>query len=427
MRVLLSFETFAGFGGTESYTLTVATELDRLGHDVSIYSPNHGAIAEFARQQGVHVVGSTELPAACDLVIFSDTATCHELADRWPTAVRVFVAHSADYMLQAPPQIHGRCHVIVVLNDRVRRAVESRAWHAPIVRLRQPIDLLRFCYLSPRRSSVRTALVVSNYLEGPRAQAIDRACAVNGIEVNWIGAKSHPTPTPELAIARAELVIGLGRGVLEAMAAGRAAYVYGAVGGDGWVTPERYPAMEADGFAGTAETELVIDGRHLADDLGRWDSRMGEINRDLASSHHSAREHAVELISLARSLDSPVPTEPSHAEELARMVRLQWQSDFRATASLTEAERLGSLLAERESELATLSAQLAETARRLTRTEGDVQAAREQLDALRSTRRYQLACRIARPVDRVRDRLNFPARRGGTNGPTAGPPGLPSA
>ncbi len=49
MRVLLSFENFTGFGGTETYTLTVAMELDRLGHDVAVYSPNHGAMAEFAR------------------------------------------------------------------------------------------------------------------------------------------------------------------------------------------------------------------------------------------------------------------------------------------------------------------------------------------------------------------------------------------
>jgi hypothetical protein len=32
LRVLLSFENFAAFGGTESYTLTVATELERLGN-----------------------------------------------------------------------------------------------------------------------------------------------------------------------------------------------------------------------------------------------------------------------------------------------------------------------------------------------------------------------------------------------------------
>ena len=45
----------------------------------------------------------------------------------------------------------------------------------------------------------------------------------------------------------AELVLGRGQAVVEALAEGRAAYVYGDDGGDGWVTPERYEALEAEG------------------------------------------------------------------------------------------------------------------------------------------------------------------------------------
>jgi hypothetical protein len=39
MRILSTFENFVGFAGTETYTLTVAKELERLGHDLLIYSP----------------------------------------------------------------------------------------------------------------------------------------------------------------------------------------------------------------------------------------------------------------------------------------------------------------------------------------------------------------------------------------------------
>lgn len=390
MRILLSFEIFAGFGGTETYTLTVATEFERLGHDVAIYSPNRGAMAEFARQQGVRVVGREELPRSSDLLICSDAATCHELAGRYHDAVRIFVAHSVDFMLQAPPQLHDRCHAVVVLNDRVRRAVEARALHAPVKRLRQPIDLRRFAGLGPGRSTARTAVVLSNDLRGSRAKLIEDACRTSGLEVRWIGGNAHRTPSPELAIAGAKLVIGLGRGVLEAMAAGRAAYVYGVIGGDGWVTPERYPTMEADGFAGTSATSIVLDGDRLADDLRSWDENMGEVNRDLAAAHHTAREHAIELVHLARSLDASPPTEPSLNEELAHLIRLQWQIEGQAAASLGHADRLSSLLAQAEANA--------------TQMEGVARAAYTQLEALRSTRRYRLASRIAAPLDRIRDR-----------------------
>jgi hypothetical protein len=413
MRIVLSSENFAAAGGTETYTVTVARELDQLGHEPRIYSPNHGEMAELAREQGVAVMNSLQLPRACDLVIASDTATCHELAGRYPQALVVFVAHSADHMLQAPTQLQDRCQAIVVLNDRVRRVVEARAWHAPVVRLRQPIDLHRYRELGPGRSTARTALVLSNYLDGPRAKLIEDGCRANGFDVAWTGATTRSTTTPEFAIADADLVIGLGRSVLEAMAAGRAAYVYGIVGGDGWVTPDRYPEMEADGFAGTSRSELTIDADRMAADLGAWNQKMGELNRDLTSAHHGAREHATALVNLARHPENPSPPrELSLSDELAHLIRLQWRSEARAAASQAEAARLRSLLAELELDTATLRTQTADAARvRSLHAEIELEAATlrarlakadADLTRLRGTRRYRLACRIAAPLDRLR-------------------------
>ena len=48
MRILLSSENFDGFGGTESSSLTVTQELERLGRRAWIYAPRGGAIAEHA-------------------------------------------------------------------------------------------------------------------------------------------------------------------------------------------------------------------------------------------------------------------------------------------------------------------------------------------------------------------------------------------
>lgn len=393
MHIVLGLENLTAFGGTETYAMTVAGELEQLGHDVTLHAPNRGAVAEFAGRQGLRVVGAERLPNACDLVIASDAATCHELAGRGLGPV-VFVAHSADHMLQAPPQLGDRCQTIVVLNDRVRRAVEARAWRAPVVRLRQPIDLLRYCNLGPPGRTARTALVTSNYVDGARGELIEAACRANGLRVAWIGATTRATATPEFAIADADLVIGLGRSVLEAMAAGRAAYVYGVVGGDGWVTPERYPAMEGDGFAGTSAPEIVIDADRMARELGGWTAQMGEIGRDLASAHHSAREHAVALVDLARGLTSSPPAEVSPTREFAHLVRLQWRSEHRADGGLRELARLRARVGELEDEVEAARARAGE--------------AEAGLAFLRATRRVRLAGRVAAPLDRLRKHVRAP-------------------
>jgi hypothetical protein len=394
MRILLSFE-FLGLGGTETYTLTVARELERLGHDTAIYAPGGGRMVESALAEGVRVLEREALPDACDLVIASDAATAHELAGRYREAVVVFVAHSVEHMLQAPPQLAECCAAVVVLNDRVRRAVEARAWHAPVVRLRQPIDRLRFSRLGPGRLNARTALLSSNYVTGPRSTLIEQACHKAGLQLSRIGAPQGATCTPELAVADADMVIGLGRSVLEAMAAGRAAYVYGNLGGDGWITPENYSMVEANGFAGTANERMVIDGDRLSHDLRRWNAAMGGLNRDLICAHHGVDEHAVALVNLAREHRRSAPREVAPSEELARLVRLQWRSELRAVAGVREASSLRALVSDRERELAALKAQHS-------RAIGALAEAQAAMADLRNTRRYRVACRIAAPLDSLR-------------------------
>ena len=91
MRKVLSSENFDGFGGTETYTLTVAQQLDALGHDVTIYSPNRGAIAEFASEEGVRVLGIDALPSVCGLVMFGWASLPHAYRNASQTDVAFMI------------------------------------------------------------------------------------------------------------------------------------------------------------------------------------------------------------------------------------------------------------------------------------------------------------------------------------------------
>src|SRR5690348_14053143 len=126
-----------GFGGTETYVLTVVAELERLGHDVIVFAPETGPAADFARDHGVRVLErESQLPSTSDAVLAQDAATAYLMARRYPGAVRVFVSHSTFYPLQSPPQLEGTCDAIVAMNDRVAGRIEELGWSAPVVRLR---------------------------------------------------------------------------------------------------------------------------------------------------------------------------------------------------------------------------------------------------------------------------------------------------
>jgi hypothetical protein len=144
-----------------------------------------------------------------------------------------------------------------------------------------------------------------------------------------VGAQTTMTDDPRGAIAEADIVVGRARAVLEGMACARAAYVYDAFGGDGWVTPATYPAIEADNFAGLASAD-VRDRARLRSDLERYDPAMGEQNRELVLARHGARRHAADLVEVLRGDGPAVPRDPAPLADVLRLTRLAWDAERRS-------------------------------------------------------------------------------------------------
>jgi len=354
VQILISHHSFSGYGGTETYALTIGSELQHLGHRVLLYSATPtGPIAETARERGLVVTANyAELPDNCDALIAQDAGTAMSLAARFPDATRLYVAHSDFFPLQVPPQIEGFCHAIVAMSDRVKAFVEALAYHSTIVRLRQPVDLKRFgAFPSRPADGCRRALLLGNYLGGSGVDVVAKACTAAGFELSVIGAHTQSTSAPEREIAIVDVVIGYGRCVVEALAGRRAAYVYGVDGCDGWVTPESYDALEADGFGGRGLTGTITPDR-LTSDLAKWHPGMGEVNRQLAAQHHDAIQHATALTTLINSLRSGLRRATlTSGEEFARLVRLEWESWGRYMGALEELRRLTREIERQHSEI----------------------------------------------------------------------------
>src|SRR4051794_36455864 len=108
MRMVIGTQALATVGGTETYVVTVAEHLLRLGHEVRVYATRVGEMAELARERGVEVrADAGELGAAPDIILAQDSGVAYELADRWPGVSQVFVCHSELYDVQQPPLVPG--------------------------------------------------------------------------------------------------------------------------------------------------------------------------------------------------------------------------------------------------------------------------------------------------------------------------------
>ena len=201
-----------------------------------------------------------------------------------------------------------------------------------VVRLRQPVDTERFSPRGPLHDPPRRALLLGNYLTGDQLEVVAQACEEAGIEWEQVGARNGgQTREPEQLMGDADIVIGKARVIVEAMASGRAAYVYDHNGGDGWVTSERYELLEADNFGGQAEA-VATDLERLRSDLKAYRPDMGVANRQLAFTNHSANKHAQELALLFQRLNPAARPVDAPLRELARLVRVQTGIDRRAHA-----------------------------------------------------------------------------------------------
>src|SRR4051794_553604 len=332
MQLVVTATALTAFGGSESYAATVADHLQRLGHDVWLTSTELGEAAQGGRDLGLRVVGPGALPPAPGAILSQDGAFAYELAASHPSVPQVFVAHSDTFDLSLPPAVAGTVQVVVTLYDRVDRRVAALATDHRVVRLSQPVDVERFKPTRALPPRPRVALSLGNYVNGPRAELLRRACERAGITLRHVGGYGDEGQTrqPEHLLNEVDVVFGKARVAAEAMACARAVYVYDHNGGEGWVTAANRAALAADNFGGQSAPIQVTEDRLVAD-LERYDPVEALANRDFIVAHHAAHQHAAALAGLLREVAGASPVRAdAPLQEMGRLVRLYHRADIRA-------------------------------------------------------------------------------------------------
>lgn len=326
MRIVLGTYQFDNVGGSETYALTLAEQLLKLGHDITIYVKIPGKMAEVAREREIRIATDLEL-AMPDIVLSQDGVVAYEMSARWPEVPHAFICHSPLFELQTPPAVPGVVGAVVVMSERFENRLRALATKHRIVRLRQPIDVDRLAPSGAARKQPKTVLLLGNYLQGESKRFLVEAWGSAGLEFRQIGT---PAGTSSLdivqAIADADIVVGKARAILDAMSCGRPAYLYDVFGTDGWVTPQVYDAMEADAFAGLALSR-PFDPTQLVADLKAYDPLMGVANRKLVMMNHHARIHAQEIVDLCSDLAKPTASRTTSKLELSRLVASNWRTE----------------------------------------------------------------------------------------------------
>jgi glycosyltransferase involved in cell wall biosynthesis len=313
MRILLATTFLNCLSGSELFLFDLARGLRRRGHDVTVWVRDLVPTAPLPRLltlDGVRMVDELPPDGTADAVVFQLKETFQAFAERHLEVPRFAVCHGPKLPAEVAPVGYPRVTQLALTHEGARWLADEG--HERIVFTGYGIDLDRFSEAEALPERPRRAVVHSKYAN---LDLVREACARAGVELAELGATSwrggfdvdHFSDIvevrddgtvidhrPEIAgfhvertIARADIVFGLGRSAVEALAMGRACVVFGYDSvGDGMITHDRLPRFAEVNFSGRARAE-AFDPDSLAGELRAYDPAQGRRNRAFCERHYS--------------------------------------------------------------------------------------------------------------------------------------------
>jgi hypothetical protein len=294
-RILLTNGRLNRVGGSESWLISMHAELQRRGADVTVWTPEPGALAARLRA-----------PAA--------------LRGRWDVALANH-ATTVPGALRHAPVVIQTCHGILTPErphpDATAHVAISPEVHAhlrrqdvqPAALIPNGVDLLRY---RPRRrpsaypSAPARLLLVSNYAEGAAARlaAAVRILRDDGRAPNLTLDVLRHAPDTAPAMATADVVVGLGRTALEGVASGAHVIAwdhrrYQDPIGDGPLDPrtDAYWRAAMANWSGRAHRLQPTD-HDLAAWIAEYTPAVVTRNRAAALAHHDIVDTVTRYVAL---------------------------------------------------------------------------------------------------------------------------------
>lgn len=234
MKVLLTNLTLATRTGTEIVTRDLALGLFREGHELCVFSPTLGGVADEITLAGVPVVSRLQDVAFRPDIIHGHHHVETTLAlSHFRTVPGIFVCHDRFAWHDSPPRSNAiRRYVAVDRSCLERLLVESRVPPERTRIILNAVDLHRFALRKPLPDSPKRALFFSSYLKvGTDLDLLRGACLAAGIELDFAGPSVGSTIIhPEEVLGEYDLVFARGRCALEALAAGCAVILFSWMG-----------------------------------------------------------------------------------------------------------------------------------------------------------------------------------------------------
>jgi hypothetical protein len=277
MKILLATFFLRGWTGSELFTVELARALVKRGHEVHLHAPAVGPLAQQLAGEGFDVNSRLPHIAAVDF----DVAHVHHnvvataVRAAFPALPMVMLLHGVLPLLEQPPSTDLHLSKLLCASEEVERhAQDIGTFGTSTEVVRNFVSEEYWRPAAPVSSKLRRVLVLSNDYPMAMRATVEAACALAGVDVEHVGLPENQQQDTKPYMERADLVLTLGRGAIQAMAMGRNVLVMGSQGGDGLVDERSFFDLRQRNFSGrTAGIQFTPDT--LAAEMLRYDPGLG--------------------------------------------------------------------------------------------------------------------------------------------------------
>jgi|GEM_PF-3471351 len=289
--------------GSSTYTFTLATELKKKGHDVHVFSPFPEIIANELEKKKIKVHNNLEelSKKKYTCIVAQHNILALMIRSIKPEVPMIFISHGRilpQSFLEQPPSININIQKYIAISERIKHNLVSNHCipDRKVQIVRNFVDVSRFFPQTEIREEPKVVLFMSNYFTSNNYEIIKKACDNLKLQLIHIGQTKQVLNTQDY-INKADIVVSLGRGILEAMACGRAAIVYGYLGGDGMITSSNMGEVRKHNFSGRRfkKDYEIID---LIQEIQKYEPSMGKINREIILKEYNSSSSVDTIIDI---------------------------------------------------------------------------------------------------------------------------------
>lgn len=334
LKILLGNNTLSLLAGSETWTYTLALQLKEMGHSVSCFASDLGIISEKLEEAGIpcfsDLTTSEIKPFSFvleetrdhkyDVIIANHNHVVDYLRSQFPNTPIISTIHGVlhfheDGKTMAPehPALNAGVAQFVAVSEEVQEKLKKDYGLESII-IRQPLDIKKLSALKPPRDFPKQFLVNTNYAgrEDEEIVSIRDAAKKLGVKLAAIGVNFAQQFDLSKAIEESDVIFGMGRSLLEGVAAGRLGICHGRWGTGGVICEANIEEIRKQNFSGrnsnfkfaTADEIVEMINKYYRPEVLEWSKKY------TAQSHNIVLA-AEEYVRIARELTGEAYSKPS--------------------------------------------------------------------------------------------------------------------